>query len=454
MRMMEPVEPRRLFSLAASAQIALVSTTGTSAHPSYNYAITLANTGTTGVGTYWLAWVPGADFLPSVPSAVTDPAGWSHSVQGEGGSSIEWVASGTSSRVSPGGKLPGFGFSSADSPTVLKGKAPSSPSTDVLTSFVYSGSPFSDSGLSFRTQGLDAKSGGLVATSVPAPKVAASFTFKQPSVVKCQLASSDSTNPYTGSVTVTENDDSVGTASVTSSGAVSFSTATLNLHPGNHRLQIVYSGDAHRDSGTSPAFALRLAKATTTTTLKTSASAAVAGQPLTLTAKVSASSAPAAGSVSFKNGRTLLATVPLSGQTASFTMAHLSVGPGSFTASYSGDADYAGSTSTARTVTTSKSSPSLDITTTTAQPTAGSPLSITASFRKRPAGSYVPSGRITFADDGKVLGTAPINADGNASFVATLTRSGPHTLTATYSGDKNTSSPHAATLRLTLAAAL
>ena len=33
----------------------------------YRYTITLKDTGTTPIGTFWFAWVPGEDFLPSKP---------------------------------------------------------------------------------------------------------------------------------------------------------------------------------------------------------------------------------------------------------------------------------------------------------------------------------------------------------------------------------------------------
>src|SRR5258706_13895128 len=65
----EALESRTLLSESASAQLALLSTTGTPANPVFNYELTLTNTGTTNLGTFWLAWVPGADLLPMTPTA-------------------------------------------------------------------------------------------------------------------------------------------------------------------------------------------------------------------------------------------------------------------------------------------------------------------------------------------------------------------------------------------------
>ena len=42
----------------------------------YDYSLTLNNTGTTNIGEFWFAWIPGAGFLSVVPSAVGSPAGW------------------------------------------------------------------------------------------------------------------------------------------------------------------------------------------------------------------------------------------------------------------------------------------------------------------------------------------------------------------------------------------
>ena len=42
----------------------------------YTYNITLNDIGTTHIGTFWFAWVPGQDYLAVAPSATTCPAGW------------------------------------------------------------------------------------------------------------------------------------------------------------------------------------------------------------------------------------------------------------------------------------------------------------------------------------------------------------------------------------------
>src|SRR5437588_3179346 len=80
----EPLESRTLLSLAATETLSLESTTGTPANPVYNYDITLNNTGTTTIGTFWFAWAPGVNYLPTKPISESNPAGWSALLTGPG----------------------------------------------------------------------------------------------------------------------------------------------------------------------------------------------------------------------------------------------------------------------------------------------------------------------------------------------------------------------------------
>jgi hypothetical protein len=118
----------------------------------WKYSITLSDTGSTTIGTFWFGWVPGKDFLDSQPSQITDPAGWTSQVT-HGGSSdgfaIQWVVSPTSTDLGAGGVLSGFSFVSTDAPAALFGNSNFYPNTPVPTSFVYSGVPFSDAGFEF-----------------------------------------------------------------------------------------------------------------------------------------------------------------------------------------------------------------------------------------------------------------------------------------------------------------
>ena len=115
----------------------------------YSYDITLNNTGTTTIGTFWFAWVPGAGFMSVAPTNVTSPTGWSE-ILTDGNGSIQWTTS--TAKLASGTSLSGFDFQSTLTPAQLEaaytggGTGNGDP---VATSFVYSGAPFSDAGFQF-----------------------------------------------------------------------------------------------------------------------------------------------------------------------------------------------------------------------------------------------------------------------------------------------------------------
>ena len=75
------VLPILVFGLRAAPAQAALSASGTlSAQQlgpsSYKYSMTLTNTGTTPIGTFWFSWIPFYDLLPSSPTEVSSPPGW------------------------------------------------------------------------------------------------------------------------------------------------------------------------------------------------------------------------------------------------------------------------------------------------------------------------------------------------------------------------------------------
>jgi hypothetical protein len=121
----------------------------------FDYTITLKNSSssTNSIGTFWFAWVPGADFLATSPLSVTNPTGWHDTIthfpnSPTNGYAIQWVSSSPSDNVAIGGSLT-FKFTSADTPAQISGDSVFYPGTPVETSFVYSGAPFSDAGFQF-----------------------------------------------------------------------------------------------------------------------------------------------------------------------------------------------------------------------------------------------------------------------------------------------------------------
>lgn len=127
----------------------------------FNYTLTLNNTGTTTIGTFWFSWIPGQDYMNSAPISTSPPAGWAANIThgaSTDGYAIQWVASSSASDLAAGSSL-SFSFESAVTPTEIAGDSPFFAQPPEGTAFIYSGAPFSDAGVE------------LVAVSVPEPSV-------------------------------------------------------------------------------------------------------------------------------------------------------------------------------------------------------------------------------------------------------------------------------------------
>ena len=85
---------------AASATIA-VAPIGTA---EFQYSITLTDTGTTAIGTFWFAWTSGHDLMATRPTTTTNPTQWTHLATRGGlndGFAIQWLAEAPPMRCNP-----------------------------------------------------------------------------------------------------------------------------------------------------------------------------------------------------------------------------------------------------------------------------------------------------------------------------------------------------------------
>jgi len=114
---------------------------------SYEYSLTLTNTGTTPIGTLWFGWFPAYDQLPSHPTSFASPSGWTAADAPDifGVASAQWVTS--TNPLQPGQSLSGFVFDTPDSPTVMAGTGLLG--LPVEESYVYIGAPETDPGFPF-----------------------------------------------------------------------------------------------------------------------------------------------------------------------------------------------------------------------------------------------------------------------------------------------------------------
>jgi hypothetical protein len=258
----------------------------------------------------------------------------------------------------------------------------------------------------------------------------------------------------TYSANVTANSTATGIAG-TPTGMVSFSIGSTSLCQAtlssghaqcgasnapvgsNETVTIQYAGDSSYLSSTG-SFALTvISQASTTVSASATPSTVKLGQSVTYSATVSpsAGSGTPTGTVTFSIGTTTLCPATLSSGVASCTSSNALVGANqTVTATYSGDIDFLGSSSTT-TVTVTQD------TTTTAIPVApvsgpfGSSVSYAATVTPNDGGT--PTGTITFTIGTTTLCHGTVSS-GAASCTSDLGPVGTaETVTATYSGDAN-----------------
>ena len=241
----------------------------------------------------------------------------------------------------------------------------------------------------------------------------------------------------TGTVNFFDGATSLGTATLSAAGKATLKTAGLAI--GTDPISVVYSGDTNFATSGSATLPQVVTSDSTTSSLTASANPSVFGQSVTLTATVSVV-APGAGtptgSFTFLDGSTVLATVALSGRTATFKTSSLAVGSHAITAAYSGDSNYATSTSAilAETV-------NLDATTTSLASSKnpsvfGQSVTFTTTVKAASPGSGTPTGSVIFLDGSTVLATVNLSG-GTATYSTTTLAVAAHTITVSYSGDGN-----------------
>jgi sugar lactone lactonase YvrE len=231
----------------------------------------------------------------------------------------------------------------------------------------------------------------------------------------------------TGSVQFFNGTTLLGTATL-SNGQAQFSTTALPV--GTDSLTATYQGDANDTSSTSSAIQQTVNRASTTITLAIAGSSpSPYGSPVTFTSIVSPSSAT--GTVQFFTGTTLVGSVNLNGGSAQFTTTTLPVGQNSLTAVYSGDANDAGSTSSATQLTVSKANTTATLSANPSTSTFGQAVTLTATLLPSSA-----TGSVQFYSGNTLLGSANVSG-GQAQFSTTALPTGTNSLSAVYSGDAN-----------------
>ena len=188
-------------------------------------------------------------------------------------------------------------------------------------------------------------------------------------------------------------------------------------------------------------------KGFTSTTLVSSANPSVYGQAVTFTAQVTRTSGSGTptGSVDFKDGTTLLQTVPVSGGGASLLTSpsllnSLAPGAHTITAFYSGDPNFNGGMSNSVTQTVTAAATTTTLLSNLNPSIAGQTVNFTATVAPVSPSAATPSGIVNFIDCINVcvpVGSGTLTTSGQVTVPVSLPTPGSNSITAVYQGTSN-----------------
>ena len=232
----------------------------------------------------------------------------------------------------------------------------------------------------------------------------------------------------TGIVAFLDGTTSLGTGTLNTSGVATFTTSTLAA--ASHAITAQYGGDTNYASSASSALTQVVDALPSTTALTSSLNSPINGQAVTFNAAVTNAGGPVpTGSVSFKDGSSILATGTLDGTgKASYTTNNLAVGSHSISAAYSGDPSNATSASSVVAITVEDFS----------LPSSVAPISVTPGTPDTATISVTPEdgflGTISFTC------TTPANMSESSCSATSVQITGPSAVTSTLT--VNTTASH------------
>jgi hypothetical protein len=249
----------------------------------------------------------------------------------------------------------------------------------------------------------------------------------------------------TGLVNFADGAINLGTGTL-SGGVASFTISSLAV--GSHSITAAYGGDTNFSISTSPALSQAVNKAGTTTGLVSNINPSLVSQAVTFTATVAGQYAGMpTGSVTFKLGTVVLKVVTLANAQASYTSSYSTAGSRLIKATYSGDANFLVSNSTAVNQVVNKVSTTSSVTSSQNPSIFGQTLTFTNTVlsNNTTLGLPTPTGTVTFLRGAATLGAGTLSG-GVATFTTSSLAAGTFGITASYAGDANYAGTHSSNL--------
>jgi hypothetical protein len=240
----------------------------------------------------------------------------------------------------------------------------------------------------------------------------------------------------TGTVNILEAGQTAPIGTVTLSGNPGTGTFTISTLPvGTETITAAYLGDLYYAPSNSLPVNQAVNLSQTVTAVAAVPNPGIAGKPVAITATVTLPSGTpmTGGAVAFADGTTALGTVTLSAAGTAAINPVLAVGVHSIVATYSGDANGAGSASTALPLTIAQATTQTSVTATPNPAVVQAAITFTA---KVTGDGVMPTGSVTFNANGAPIGTpATLDATGTATMTTSTLAAGTYTITAVYGGD-------------------
>ncbi|MBX9680931.1 MAG: Ig-like domain repeat protein [Gemmataceae bacterium] len=243
----------------------------------------------------------------------------------------------------------------------------------------------------------------------------------------------------TGSVVILDQStNAIIGSGVLTNGVLSVQTSTLGV--GTRSLLINFSGTGNYANSTATVSNFTIAQASTAvTSLTPSVSATAPGQPVTFTAAIGATNSPAAptgGTVTFRNGVTVLGAVNLVNGQAQFTTSSLAGGSHSITATYNGSTNFAASAQSSALIYNVLKATTTNVSASPVSPLYGQSVTLNATVS---GVGGPPTGNVRFYNGAAVpanlLGTSALAAGTASLTVPSLLNAGTYTIAAVYEGD-------------------
>ena len=277
------------------------------------------------------------------------------------------------------------------------------------------------------------------ATASVTSSINPSFVGQQTTLTATVTAVPGQTGSTTPAGTVTFKDGTTTLGTVNLVGGIAALPVSFAIS-GAHNLTVTYNPSTNYTAVTStPAYVQTVNQYTATASVTSSINPSFVGQQTTLTATITpvpgqtGATTPTGGTVTFKDGGVSIGTGTLVNGVATLLTSFTPSGAHNLTVTY-GSASYATVTSSPAYVQTVNQYTSQVTLTSSVNPSLiNTPVILTATVSATPGqtGAGTPGGSVTFKDGATTLGTGTLAA-GVATFSATFTTLGNHSLTAVY----------------------